>query len=98
MAADCPPLASPLGVGEASQDVTPDGVHDLGGNVTEWVDAVFDEGAAGATLGSLEIPRVVRGGSYYRSLMARTSTRMRQLPNNVAPNGGFRCAASLRAE
>jgi formylglycine-generating enzyme required for sulfatase activity/predicted Ser/Thr protein kinase len=98
MESGCPALALPWRVGEAQQDVTPEGIHDLGGNVTEWVDAVFDVGATDATLGPLEIPRVVRGGSYYRSLMARTSTRLRQLPNNIAPNGGFRCAASVHAE
>jgi serine/threonine-protein kinase len=98
MESSCPPLAMPLRVGDAQQDVTPEGIHDLGGNVTEWVDAVFDDGAAEGTLGALEVSRVVRGGSYYRSLMARTSTRMRQLPNNIAPNGGFRCAASVHAE
>jgi formylglycine-generating enzyme required for sulfatase activity/predicted Ser/Thr protein kinase len=83
-------------VGAAPQDVTLEGVHDLGGNVTEWVDATFDE-AVDPGARSLDVPRVVRGGSYFKSLMARTSGRMRQLPNNVAPNGGFRCASSLTA-
>jgi formylglycine-generating enzyme required for sulfatase activity len=86
---------TPQNVGEAPQDVTPEGIHDLGGNVTEWVDALFGDNAAVPGSAAAEVSRVVRGGSYYRSLMARTSARMRQPSNNLAPNGGFRCATSL---
>jgi formylglycine-generating enzyme required for sulfatase activity len=93
MVSKCETVPLPHDVGTSLQDVTPDGIHDLGGNATEWVDAPFGEPVASPD--SLDAPRGVRGGSYWRSLMARTSTRMRQPPNNLAPNGGFRCAESL---
>jgi serine/threonine protein kinase len=93
----CEVTSGPRAVAEAQQDVTPEGVRDLGGNVTEWVDAAYDEVGSDPSA-SLEALRVVRGGSYFKSLMARTSVRLAQPPNNVAPNGGFRCARSLLSD
>jgi formylglycine-generating enzyme required for sulfatase activity len=98
VASGCPTVEAPRAVGEAPQDVTPEGIHDLGGNVAEWSDTAFDDDSAKASASGLETPRVLRGGSYYRSLMARTSARQRVLPNSVAPNVGFRCAASIHGE
>ncbi|HEY6464021.1 MAG TPA: SUMF1/EgtB/PvdO family nonheme iron enzyme, partial [Polyangiaceae bacterium] len=90
----CPPPTGPSDVGTATQDLTPEGVHDLGGNVTEWTDSVF-----GATtkpgVDDVQAPRVVRGGSYFMSATSRSSARRGQPANNLAPNGGFRCASSV---
>jgi formylglycine-generating enzyme required for sulfatase activity len=94
----CPAIDAPRAVGEAPQDATTEGIRDLGGNVAEWTDAAYDDEGATASGTSLETPRALRGGSYHRSLMARTSARQRVLPNSVAPNVGFRCAASIHRE
>jgi formylglycine-generating enzyme required for sulfatase activity/predicted Ser/Thr protein kinase len=94
----CPRLAEPRAVGTAAQDVTPEGVHDLGGNVTEWTSSLYVAGtrASRPAGDAADAPHVVRGGSWGESLMARTSGRNRMPPSRVAPNVGFRCA--LNAE
>jgi len=94
MPSSCPEKVSLGPVGQAAQDVTPDGIHDLGGNVAEWVDAVYVEGnrAARVDAGAADLPKVVRGGSFFQSIEARTSGRSRQLANGVGYNVGFRCA------
>ena len=51
MPAECPEEVSLGPVGEAAQDITPEGIHDLGGNAAEWVDAVFAAGSRGAPEG-----------------------------------------------
>jgi formylglycine-generating enzyme required for sulfatase activity len=93
----CSKTASPVDVGTARQDVTPAGVHDLGGNVTEWVSTALvqgDRGRAGPDEDP-SLPRVLRGGSFYFSLLARTSVRNRRPPGYVGIDVGFRCAADL---
>jgi formylglycine-generating enzyme required for sulfatase activity/predicted Ser/Thr protein kinase len=95
--ASCPGPGAPQTVSAMMQDVTPEGVHDLGGNVTEWTSTRFVEGNRGGyvTTGPRDAPRVVRGGSWYASMMARTSGRDRVPPVIMAPNLGFRCASDL---
>jgi len=91
---DCPETVSLLPISTAKQDVTPEGVHDLAGNVAEWVDAVFVEGDRTANPpdpAGLR-PRVIRGGSTATSLRARTTARSEVMPNIAATNVGFRCA------
>jgi formylglycine-generating enzyme required for sulfatase activity len=92
----CPPTPTPRDVGTSPQDVTPEGVYDLGGNLAEWTDTIVTE-AAGAVANTADADRqrAVRGGSYYGSLAARTSIRTTHLPNGPGPNGGFRCAISV---
>jgi formylglycine-generating enzyme required for sulfatase activity len=98
MAASCPKVAELRPPGTSAQDTSPDGVHDLGGNVTEWTDSDFSEGGRDvhATHLTSLTPRVLRGGSVGDSLPARTSVRNRRLPNVDGVNAGFRCAADVR--
>jgi formylglycine-generating enzyme required for sulfatase activity/predicted Ser/Thr protein kinase len=90
----CPEKMAVAPVGQAAEDVTPEGIHDLGGNVSEWVDSTYTEGnrAAHVDGGAQGRPKVLRGGSFAESLMARTSGRNRRIADVVATNVGFRCA------
>jgi len=92
---------SPSDVGTATGDVTPEGVHDLGGNVSEWTsDAATPrpECKDGPCrdpvnpLGSSD-KRVVRGGNWFGGLAwlraaGRGEVAARERRNNI----GFRCA------
>jgi formylglycine-generating enzyme required for sulfatase activity len=83
-------------IGKAAQDVTPEGVRGLAGNVAEWVDAVYVEGNRQARVDGApdaDVPKVVRGGSYAASLTGRTTGRMGRPANVVGGNVGFRCAS-----
>ncbi len=93
----CPKLGEPLDVGTAVEDVSPEGVHDLGGNVSEWVDTAYVEGDRAGTppANETESPRVIRGGSFFFSLLARTSLRNKRPPAYLAYDVGFRCASDL---
>jgi serine/threonine-protein kinase len=90
--------AIPFPVMSAAQDVTPEGVYDLAGNVSEWVDDTDDldqdESVYVSRLQS-ETPRVVRGGSYSSSFLARSTSRVFRLPFSVGTNLGFRCAKTI---
>lgn len=85
--------AAARNVGTAAQDVTPEGVRDLGGNISEWVDGAYVEGDRQAVTAPPDAPRVIRGGSYAESDSARTSARTRRPADTSAPNVGLRCAA-----
>jgi iron(II)-dependent oxidoreductase len=93
--AGCPAEMAPQPVGSASQDVTPEGVRDLAGNAAEWTSALFFEGdrTRHPTTGALDAPRVIRGGSWGESVMARASGRNRRPPSIMGANLGFRCAS-----
>ena len=97
MATGCVRLPSPVPVGSAAQDVTPQGIHDLGGNVSEWVDTAYVEGGRGvvASADGADVPRVLRGGSFFFSLLARTSVRNKRPPEYVGYDLGFRCATDV---
>jgi formylglycine-generating enzyme required for sulfatase activity len=84
----------------APQDVTPDGVRDMGGNVLEWVDdneMLNTDEATYASRLTAERSAVYRGGAYNAAFMARSTSRTFHLAFNVGTNLGFRCAKSLAA-
>jgi formylglycine-generating enzyme required for sulfatase activity len=91
-------------VGSAVEDRTPEGVFDLGGNVSEWVQDGFverypacdgecrDPVAADAAL------HVVRGGNWSLSAEStRAAGRSRAPTGTMAGNIGFRCAVDVPA-
>lgn len=87
-------------VGSFPAGATPEGVHDLAGNVAEWVEDFWSDEFAKATAANPKGPlagsmRVVRGGSY-RSPMAliRGAARDRRPPSVRDALIGFRCARS----
>jgi formylglycine-generating enzyme len=86
-------------IGNRDKGMSPYGVHDLAGNLYEWVADWYDEAvyttqptinprgpAAGAT-------KVQRGGSYINNpYRLRASFRTKGDPTEHDPNVGFRCA------
>lgn len=86
-----------------TQDVTPAGVFDLGGNVSEWTADVFApyeacsgpcESPTGPSLGTR---RVVRGGDGYQPGGAcRAAGRGGVRAEDAFPNVGFRCVEDAR--
>ncbi|MBZ5622073.1 MAG: SUMF1/EgtB/PvdO family nonheme iron enzyme [Acidobacteriia bacterium] len=65
---------------------TPEGIHDLAGNMWEWVEDLHPERQS----------RVVRGGSQDRSARwLRASFPPRYRPDYDGPNVGFRCARDI---
>ncbi len=86
-------------VGQRPAGATPEGVHDLAGNVAEWVLDWYDRHAyvrpfrSDPTGPSEGIVRVVRGGSYYDSTSTlRASYRYGLNPISGFSTVGFRCA------
>jgi formylglycine-generating enzyme required for sulfatase activity/tRNA A-37 threonylcarbamoyl transferase component Bud32 len=105
--AGCDHLPSRLeDVGTGAEDVTPEGIRDLGGSVGEWVQDAFtrpyyaDCGecmsprAAEPNVPIAEDLRLFRGGSYQSDpLLSRTTTRSRWQRGGVMEGIGFRCAS-----
>jgi formylglycine-generating enzyme required for sulfatase activity len=97
--------AGPAPVTDGVQDRTPEGIHGLSGNVSEWVEDAFvapylpDCGACEnpivqpPTSGAATV-RVMRGGAWANTNLSRTSARGRWPQNSPAQFLGFRCAVS----
>jgi len=100
----CPDLPGTFApVGTSSQDVTPAGVHDLGGNAGEWVQDQFlgAYGDCGACRDPIALDgsisrdddfRIYRGGSVPTVAWgSRTTTRSRSKRSAALLAVGFRC-------
>ena len=86
-------------VGGRPTGATPEGVHDLAGNVSEWVHDWYDRYQYVRPLrddpvgGESGLVRVVRGGSYYDSpALLRAAYRYGLSPRSGFSTVGFRCA------
>jgi serine/threonine protein kinase len=96
----CPEEALVRAGGASPQDVTPEGVHDLAGNVSEWTSSVPTERKRVTRTPAepaADAARVTRGGSWATSWMARPSGRRPLSPSAMAANVGFRCASDADA-
>ena len=102
----CPDLRPEIEiVGTAPQDVTPEGVHDLGGNVGEWVQDQFvlpyygSCGDCSDPVAEQPVPitddvRIFRGGTFRGvAWFSRATTRSRWKRTDVMDGVGFRCVS-----
>jgi formylglycine-generating enzyme required for sulfatase activity len=88
----CPSGSGPENVGTAAEDVTPEGVRDLGGNVAEWTADAYAPYQGFAKDPAI---RVIRGGDWAQAMDAcRGAGRARSEQAKVQVNVGFRCARS----
>lgn len=91
-----------VAVGQVAGDVSPYGVHDMAGNVSEWV-ADWYQPYPGSTVRDPDfgrLHRVVRGGGaglghYALSVFYRSARRAHALPAMVSSDVGFRCARDV---
>ena len=97
-------LDSTLSVGSKAKDLSPYGLRDLGGNVSEWVTDGYDEDWYGkspkqAPLAPPSTLRVVRGGSLL-SDAAEVRAGNRQAFSDATQSAaiGVRCAADVPAK
>jgi serine/threonine-protein kinase len=99
----------PSDVTDGPQDRTPEGIHGLSGNVSEWVEDAFvvpyyeDCGHCEnpitiepAQVTPAAAVRVIRGGAWANSVLNRTSARGRWGRYSPGASVGVRCASSLR--
>ena len=76
----------PLPVGSGAYDITPEGVRDLGGSVSEWIaDSINEQPKR----------RMIRGGNWAGGIeWLRAAGRGIAATDEARPNIGFRCAMS----
>lgn len=94
--------AGPQAIGKREEGVTQDGIHDLAGNVAEWVSdwyADYDPEETSNPRGPANAPegefayKVTRGGGYLDSgIWMRAYARVPAHPDRRSTNIGFRCA------
>lgn len=88
----------PVPGGQFAADVSPFGVHDMAGNVHEWVNDRYSlyEGNP-ASLDGADVAKVVRGGSFAFSPPGLSPSWRASLNPSITPGSdspvGFRCAA-----
>jgi len=91
-----------LAVGSYSAGVSGYGVHDMAGNVREWVSdwyqwnyysAEIDQNPQGPEKG---VTKVLRGGGWNdTALYVKSTVRKNFLPDSIDSNLGFRCASTV---
>jgi formylglycine-generating enzyme required for sulfatase activity len=85
-------------VGSFPGGATPEGVHDLAGNVSEWVSDFWSDQLPKQAAGDPTGPptgtlRVVRGGSFRHPMsLLRATSRVGRIPSSRDATIGFRCA------
>jgi formylglycine-generating enzyme required for sulfatase activity/tRNA A-37 threonylcarbamoyl transferase component Bud32 len=89
------PTAGTCDVGSFDAGATPDGLHDITGNVWEWTSSdycMYDPGVACA-----HDQKVARGGGWFSTdpSVVRTQVRQGYPPASRSANVGFRCAKAL---
>jgi len=95
------PSQGPEPVTHPTRDVTPDGVRDLAGNVSEWVAddfrpayAACDGPCANPVVTGSGADKVCRGGNWGQlAEMTRAAGRGKLAPDRTSHQVGFRCAA-----
>jgi len=97
-------VRAPTPVGSYPGGASPYGVHDMAGNVSEWVADIFEESyyqhspernpqGPRPTFVKFQIVRVVRGGSWLSvPIYLRTMARFSLDPSITLNVVGFRCA------
>jgi iron(II)-dependent oxidoreductase len=86
-------------VGSYAPGASPYGIHDLAGNVGEWVSDWFDKDYYGRSPGANPTGpeqgtrKVIRGGSWHNhKLFVESTRRNNQPPDTRRDDLGFRCA------
>ncbi|MEI7846757.1 MAG: SUMF1/EgtB/PvdO family nonheme iron enzyme [Chloroflexota bacterium] len=85
--------------GNYKSGISPYGVFDLSGNVSEWVSSLYKPYPYNSTDGREDLnasgARVLRGGSWFDiDKDVRSAARIKLLPSNQSDHFGFRCVVT----